>query len=122
MATPVITQLELKAIVNGMVHGKFSQCQDTQVIMNRAVRYVVGDVDLRSLKRSATLSPNVYDYAAPTDLKGEKIIDLRKQVNRDSFERWALVDEVDFDRRKSISQYRIAVRDENFSKLLRIDG
>ena len=126
MATPSITQAEFKSIVNGMLHGKFSQCQDTTVVMNRAVRYVLGDMDLRSSKRSATLSPNMYanmyDYAAPTDLKGEKVIDLRKQVNRPSFERWSLVDQADFDRRKAISQYRIAVRDENFSKLLRIDG
>mgnify|MGYP001590171846 CR=1 FL=1 len=126
MATPSITQTEFQAIVNGMVHQKFSQTASPQVIMNRAVRYVINDIDLRSAKRKATLSPNmyanVYDYGAPTDLKGEKIIDLRKQVNRDSFERWTLVDEADFDRRKSLSQYRIAVRDENFSKLLRIDG
>jgi hypothetical protein len=65
---------------------------------------------------------NQYDYGAPTDLKGEKIIDLRKQVNRDSAERWSLVDEAEFDRRKALTQYKIAVRDENFSKLLRIDG
>lgn len=126
MATPVISQSEIYEIVDGMVHQKFAQCNDRQVIVNRAVRKVLSDVDLRSSKRSATLSPNMYanqyDYAAPTDLKGEKIIDLRKQVNRDSFEKWSLVDEAEFDRRKAATQYKIAVRDENFSKLLRIDG
>lgn len=126
MSTPVITQTELKAIANGASHGKLSQTQDFQVVLNRAVRYVIGDVDLRSAKRSAQLSPNmysdVYEYAAPTDLKGEKLIDFRRQVNRPTNERWLLVDDVDFDRKKTVSHYRVAVRDENFSKLLRIDG
>jgi len=126
MATPSITQTEFYAIVNGMSHGKFGQVQDRQVVSNRAVRAVLSDIDLRSAKRSAQLSPNMYanqyDYGAPADLKGEKIIDLRKQVNRPTFERWSLVDEAEFDRRKAGVQYKIAVRDENFSKLLRIDG
>lgn len=124
MAIPSITQAEYQAIINGMVHQKFSQCASPQVIMNRAVRYVVGDLDLRSSKRSSQLSPNlfqnVYEYAAPTDLKGEKIIDLRKQVNRSPYEKWALVDDSEFDRKKDF--YKIAVRDENFIKILRING
>src|SRR3990167_3073838 len=121
MATPSITQSEFKSIINGMVHQKFDQCVSPTVIMNRAVRYVVGDIDLRSSKRSAQLSPNMfanqYDYGAPADLKGEKLIDFRKQVNRSSNEKWILVDEVDFDRKKGVSSYRVCVRDENFSKL-----
>src|SRR3990167_791460 len=126
MATPIYSQSDFYEMVDGMVHQKFAQCNDRQVISNRAVRTVLGEVDLRSSKRSAQLSPNmyedVYEYAAPTDLKGEKIIDLRKQVNRSSMERWTLIDDDDFDRTKGLSQHRIALRDENFSKLLRIDG
>jgi hypothetical protein len=116
----------MKNIVLGMTHGKFSQCQDTQVTMNRAVRYVVADLDLRSSKRYTALSPNMFDseysYTAPTDLKGEKIIDLRKQINRNSFERWKLVDDAEFDRNKGINPYMLAIRDENFSKVLKVDG
>lgn len=126
MSTPSITQSEFKNIVLGLTHGKFSQCQDTQVTMNRAIRKVLSDMDLRSSKRYSTLSPNMfstnYDYTAPSDLKGEKIIDLRKQVNRNSFEKWSLVDDDEFDRKKGITSYRVAVRDENFSKVLRING
>src|SRR3990167_9968559 len=126
MAVPSISQTEFFAIINGNVHQKFSQCADRQVVSNRAVRFVLGDMDLRSHKRSSQLSPNmfenVFDYAAASDLRGEKIIDFRKQVNRSSYERWLLVDEVEFDRKKNISAHRVAVRDENFGKLLRIDG
>lgn len=124
MATPSITQTELQAIVNGMVHDKFSQCASPTVVMNRGVRYVVADMDLRSSKRSSQLSPNmfqnVYEYAAPTDIKGEKVIDLRKQVTRSSFEKWSLVDDAEFDRKKD--PYKVAVRDENFIKILRVSG
>src|SRR3990167_8914738 len=126
MAVPSISQTEFFAIINGNVHQKFSQCADRQVVSNRAVRFVLGDMDLRSHKRSSQLSPNmfenVFDYAAPSDLKGEKIIDFRKQVRRSSYEKWLLVDEVEFDRRKNISTHRVAIKDENFGKILRIDG
>jgi len=126
MATPTYSQADFYEIVSGMTHKKFAQVNDRQVIANRAVRYVLGDMDLRSTKRASALSPNmfanVYDYAAPSDLKGNKIIDIRKQVNRDSYERWLLVDEADFDRTKAKSAYRVAVRDDDFTRLLRIDG
>lgn len=126
MSTPTYSQSDFYEIVDGMMSQKFSQVNDRQVISNRAVRYVLGDVDLRSHKRSTQLSPNlfsqVYRYTAPSDQKGEKIIDIRKQVNRPYNERWLLVDDSDFDRMKTLSRYRIATRDENFSKLLRIDG
>lgn len=120
------TQAEFQAIVNGMVHEKFTQCASPQVVMNRAVRFVMNDIDLRSTKRSSQLSPNLsefqYDYSAPADLKGEKVIDIRKQVNRSPFERFTLVDDADFDRKKTLYKYRVAIRDENFSKILRVDG
>src|SRR4051812_15761157 len=113
MATPSYTQSEFKAIINGNLHGKFAQCQDTTVVMNRAVRYALGDFDIRSTKRSAQLSPNmfenVFDYAAPSDLKGEKVIDIRKQVNRSSYEKFLLVDDAEFDRKKNVSAFRVAV-------------
>jgi len=126
MSTPTYSQQDAMDIVNSVSHGKFAQTQSRQLTLNRAVRFVLQDIDMRSTKRKATLSPNmyanVYEYAAPTDLKGEKLIDIRRQVNRPSNEHWLLVDDVDFDRKKSVSHYRVALRDENFAKLLRIDG
>lgn len=126
MATPSYLQSELSAIINGRLHGKFAQVQSTTVTMNRAVRAVLGDMDMRSMKRTSPLSPNmfdeVYQYATPSDLKGDKIIDIRKQVNRDSVEHWLLMTETDFDRYKGIKPYRIALRDDSFSRLLLIDG
>lgn len=126
MSTPTYSQADFYEIVDGNVHQKFSQCNDRQVIVNRAVRYVLGDIDLRSQKRSAQLSPNmfsdVYDYASPSDLKAHKIVDIKKQVNRSSLDHWVLVDEADFDRYKEVNNHRVAVKDANFVQILRIDG
>lgn len=124
--TPTYSQTDLSEMIDGMVHQKFNQVNDTQVIMNRAVRVVISEMDMRSTKRSAPLSPNmfaqVFEYAAPSDLKGDKMIDIRRQVNRPFFEDWLLIDDDEFDKKKTVSRYRIALRDENFARLLRIDG
>lgn len=126
MATPTYSQTDLYEMIDGMVHQKFPQVNDRQVIVNRAVRFVLNDIDLRSNKRSAALSPNlfdsVYDYTAPSDLKARKIIDIKKQVSRSWKERWQLVDEADFDRRKGVDDRLICIKDANFSQILRIDG
>tara|TARA_Y100000310_G_scaffold203236_1_gene203498 strand:+ start:3230 stop:4453 length:1224 start_codon:yes stop_codon:yes gene_type:complete len=126
MAAGNYTQSEFYEMVDGMSHQKFSQVNDRQVTSNRAVRYVLGDIDIRSTKRKSALSPNlfkdVYDYSAPSDLKENKIIDIRKQVRRSNIEGWMMVDESDFDRTKEISSYRIAVSDDELVRILKIDG
>lgn len=126
MPTPTYSQSDLQAIVNGNLHQKFSQCASPQVTMNRAVRFVLGDMDMYSTKRSVQLSPNLfddnYDYTAPSDLKGNKIIDIRKQVNRSIIDRFRLVDQADFSRKKGLYQNRIALYDANFSRILKVDG
>jgi len=126
MSTPTYSQSDVYNIILGMSRGKFGQVQDRQVTVNRAARAFLSEVDLRSAKRSAALSPYMmstqYYYAAPTDLKAEKIIDIRKQVNRNSFEKFTLVDDLEFDRYKGIIPYRVALRDENFGKVLRLAG
>ncbi len=120
------SQSELFSIIEGNTHGKFTQVKDRQITVNRAVRFVLGDVDLRSTKRNSTLSPNlfrdVFDYTAPTDLKENKIVDIRRQVNRPSSEGWIMVDETDFDRLKEVSSYRIALAEDDLVRILKIDG
>lgn len=126
MSYSTYSQADLYEIVDGNMRQKFSQVNDRQVTVNRAVRYVLGDIDFRSTKRSAQLSPNlfedIYDYGAPSDLKGHGVVDIQKQVNRQSHDSWILVDEMDFDRYKEVSDQRIAIRDFNGSQILRIDG
>lgn len=93
----------LDSTIQSMVSGTYTDA-DYQTIINRAVREIIAELDLRSAKRKTALSPNlfdsVYDYSCPTDLKGYGIIDVRPQVNRGRLDQWRLTNEEEFDRLK----------------------
>jgi hypothetical protein len=75
---------------------------DLDLILNDAISEVVSDIDLKSMKRSSALSPNMFDdifsYTCPTDLKS--IIDIRPQIKRGRMDDWRLTTEEEFDRFK----------------------
>ena len=56
-------------------------------VIERAGRQVIADIDPQETKRIVPLaSPifeQVYDYNIPVDVKGNRIIDIRPQANRD---------------------------------------
>lgn len=122
----VYTQQNLFDAVDADLRGKSAQSDDRQMQANRAVRFILNDVNLRSTKRKETLSPNlfadVYDYTAPSTLKARAIIDLRRQVNRPNTDQWSLVDEEEFDRKKGRGQRIFTITEDDSNKLLRIDG
>ena len=93
-------------------------------IINRAVRFVVGDIDLRSTKRRAYLSPQLhesqYDYQAPSDIKSFGLIDIRRQADR--IAQFSLVPSEEFDRRKKLSKNLVCIEDYNSIKKLRISA
>lgn len=78
---------QLKQDIEGMMHGTtLNSITGVYPLINRAARQVLMDVDPQETKRIIDL-PNaiyseVYDYPCPVDLKGNKVIDLRPQVNR----------------------------------------
>jgi hypothetical protein len=68
------------------LHGTtLSQVENISGVFNRAARQLLLDIDPQETKRIEQLaSPifyQVYDYAPPADLKGQKIIDIFPQVN-----------------------------------------
>ena len=73
-------------------------------IANQAVREVVAETDLRGTIRSAALAPNLFDemfqYTCPSDLKGDKIIDVEPQIGRGQMDYWRLTTPEEFDRLK----------------------
>lgn len=101
-----------------------SRVENAARIANRAVRFVLADLDLRSTKRRAQLSPVVheeqYDYQAPSDLKEMGIIDIRKIINRTA--QWKLVPTEEFDRLKANQGNLISIEDHDFVKMLRISA
>lgn len=54
------TQANLNTTVTYMVSASFSAAEFLN-IANRAVRIVSGEIDLRSSKRTAALSPKLFD-------------------------------------------------------------
>lgn len=74
---------ELAAVFHGTTLNKVIAIDN---LINRAARQLLGDVDPMETKRiteiTNALYDKVYDYPLPADLKGDRIIDIRPQVNR----------------------------------------
>lgn len=117
------TLANIKTDVSNEVHGTISDANYLSII-NRAVKSTLNDVDLRSTKRKSNLSPSVnpgqFDYALPSDVKGQAIVDIRKQVKRE--EEFTMVEEEEFDRLKSKGGGIFTIADADFSRLLRISS
>lgn len=83
MQTYNITQL--KADLAGVGHGTtLNKVQNLDGLILRACRQVMSDIDLKETvkKTNFTLYKDIYDYICPTDIKGNKIIDIHP-VNND---------------------------------------
>ena len=126
MASGFTTQQEAFDYLDSMLHGKFSTLKSRQRTLNRAVIYVVSDIDLRGTKRKETLSPNlfrdVYDYTSPSTMKERAVIDIKRQVNRPLSEKFVLVDEEKFDREKGQGRNIFTFSDDELARNLRIEG
>ena len=73
--------------LEGMLHGTTTnKIQNLFGVYNRAARQLLLDVDPQeTIRRSLMSNPiydHIYDYVIPSDVKGNKIIDIRPQVNR----------------------------------------
>lgn len=80
---------DVAADLAAILHGTdLSQIVNIDGLYNRAARQVILDIDPQETKRiQQTTTPiynQVFDYAVPVDLKGNKIIDIFPQVNRTS--------------------------------------
>jgi len=78
---------DLKVDLTGILHGTtLNEVQSIDQIISRAGRALMDDVDpmetIRIAQLSSPLFDRVYDYTCPADLKGDRIIDIRPQVNR----------------------------------------
>lgn len=89
MATPNIGTYQISDVENelqGMLHGTtLNQITNLFGVFNRAARRVVGDVDPQETKivsQFGKIYDGVWDYALATDVKGNKIVDLFPQANR----------------------------------------
>lgn len=130
MAVSAYTYVNLKDQIADPI--KFSNIGNeltVRNVINRAVRGVIGDVDLKSMKRRAALASKVfddtYDYTCPADLNGYGIIDFIPQANRGVGTRLSFVDNATFDRNKAnggrseVLQNMITITDSEFARKIR---
>jgi hypothetical protein len=96
---------------------------DSEETMNEAVRTAFSEVDLRSARRKTSLSPNlfngIFDYACPSDLKANAIIDIPEQAKRSDGE-FFLVPSNEFNLKPQPGM--IAIDDYNGSRVLKISS
>jgi len=70
---------QIKADLGGVLHGTtLNKVQNFDNLLLRTCRQVTSDIDLKETvnKTMFTLYKDVYDYVCPTDIKGNKIIDI----------------------------------------------
>lgn len=72
--------------LSGVIHGTTTnKIPNIYGILSRAARAVLLDVDPKETQRISSLAQvfnSVYDYSCPTDLKGDRIVDVRPQAGR----------------------------------------
>lgn len=98
MSYPVQT---LITDLGSVIHGtKTSKIPNLYGHISRAARQVLLDVDPKETQRILQLAQvfnDVYDYPAPVDLKGDRIVDLRPQAGRQPWEIFTQGYSMDFD-------------------------
>lgn len=84
----------LKNDLSGILHGTTNnQIQNLDGVINRAARKLLLDVDPQETKRTVEfVNPifnTVFDYPIADDVKGNKLIDIKPQVNRIPRDVWS---------------------------------
>src|SRR5215813_10872337 len=120
---PSYTRTNLKdQVFDSTSQANIGSAITLQDLLNRVVRRVYGDVDLRSAKRKVQISPglfeDVFTYPWPTDAKGLGIIDVKPQVNRSKEFEIELTTPEEFDRRKLFDRCNgrelVAIQENDF--------
>jgi hypothetical protein len=99
-----ITRLE--SDVEAALHGTtLNQIANIFGIFNRAARDILLDIDPQETKRivefSAPVFNGIWDYPLPTDVKGNRIVDIRPQIKRNQNDVWLQLYNQDFDVEKN---------------------
>ena len=120
--------LDIKNDLSGILHGTTTnQITNFYGVLFRAASRILQDIDPEETRRTQQLVSPIYgqvsfDYACPSDLKGNRFIDLRPQANRTSFDVPQQLRSQEFDIRKvwPTAGSMVEVRNNNHVKTLRI--
>ncbi|GAG12889.1 unnamed protein product, partial [marine sediment metagenome] len=119
------TIANLETDLSRKLHGtNINFVEDKFGLYDEAARAVSEDIDFYETKRFAQIDNAIYtdvtDYSLPTDLKGNKIIDLRPQVNRNLADFPQQTYSAEFDRRKEFQ--RFTIKDNSGVRTLRYNS
>lgn len=120
-----ITVQQSKAELEARLHGTtLSKIRNVDGAFDRAARQLLLDIDPPETKKTSqlTIYDEIYDYASPADLKGDGIIDIRPQQERQLYDKFQGKYSQDFDLRKrqSNSQSTFSIQFDNATKTIRI--
>ena len=112
--------------LNDQVHNKLGSISDVRALINRAVRSVRSEIDLKAAKRTNTVPQGFFnsieEIPAPSDLAETAIIDLAKQISRSADENWVKTTPEEFNRRKGEEDYLFAVDLSNDMKKIKVNN
>lgn len=102
----------LKDDVIALMHNtSINKIQNFNGVVNRAGKELMTDLDPMETVRIAQIQnaiyDKVYDYVLPTDVKGNKIIDIRPQVNRQTNDSFFQEYSKEFDQYKSNNKFEV---------------
>jgi len=106
------TVSQLKSDLTGILHGTtISKVTNLDNLINRAGRKVIAEIDPAETKKTANFESaifdQVFDYTAPEDLKGNKVIDIRPQFNRTVLDNFSQRPSENFDIRKTQNTFHV---------------
>ncbi len=113
--------------LEGMLKGTtLNNIQNIYGVFNRAARQLLLDLDPQETMATVetnTFYTGVWDYTAPPDLKGDRVVDIRPQVNRQLWDVFLQRYGQDFDVNKSFSlQEMFTVQWQNGVKTIRVNA
>lgn len=122
------TVSDAKTDLNGILKGtSTNKITGLDNLLRRAARKVLSDLDpaetIRTAQIATPIYDKVYDYALPTDIKGDRIIDIYPQINRDAGDKVTHVGITEFGAYKSNGAFNVKYDDGNKTlRLSRLKG
>lgn len=117
------TRSQFISRINAGIQGRIGLLIDKNETANAAVREVLSEINLRTVKRQSALAPKLFngqfDYGSPSDIQGDSFIDVPPQVKRADGQ-WFLVTAEEFDRNKNWVRGMIALDTFNGVSVLKI--
>lgn len=104
--------VEFKTDLEARLHGtSLNKVSNVDGIINQSARKLLEDLDPAETKRSEQITDaiydQVYDYQLPTDVKGNKIIDIKPQANRNISDNFSQRYSEQFDMYKTNNTFNI---------------